>query len=142
MTQTQTKTNMTFHTTGLFGSSAGTSGYPEQNDKNASKLEQARFLRVAGKIIAEHGFTIRFKFNPGGIAIWGETFFTVYDASGAVVVEGQLSRQFSYIRQAREQVIRPGQTTRNSGVNNQLRGGMAQFISLVYELARAEFRRF
>ena len=87
------------------------------------------FYRAAQKQLPE--FTFKIHFNPGGIAVWGETCLKVY-RNGFPVVEaydssiGLLTRQWD---------------GRNSGANHYVRD-LATFVRLVRELASKPFVRF
>jgi hypothetical protein len=79
-------------------------------EKNAARIQQMRFCKEVRKLLGD-GYEVTFYFNPGGIAVWGETYVkisiregTEYGAgliaeSDMPIVEACLSVEFSYIRQ-------------------------------------------
>jgi hypothetical protein len=82
-------------------------------------------------------FKIEFRFNPGGVAVWGETWVKIQHEAKPVV-EACLSKDFSYIRQW---------DGRNCGRNislssNPHTGGPSAIAKLVRELAAKPFRAF
>lgn len=97
--------------------------------KKAHSNAMRRFYRAAAKLLPEFQFKVHF--NPGGIAVWGETYAKIY-RDGQPVVEaydtsmGLLTRQWD---------------GRNSGRNIYV-NDLDQFVSLVRELASKPFVRF
>lgn len=68
----------------------------DETAKNANKLKQARFLRAVAKELA--AFKVEFKFNPGGIAVWGEHWVKIYRGSQPVI-EAIVERGYTIVRQ-------------------------------------------
>ena len=114
---------------------------------NAARIQQMRFCKEVRKLLGD-GYEVTFYFNPGGIAVWGETFVkisiregTEYGAgliaeSDMPVVEACLSHDFSYIRQW---------DGKHSGYNVQFgykAKGPQEFADLVKSLASQPFIRF
>lgn len=97
--------------------------------KKAQSLAMHRFYRAAQKLLPE--FTFKIHFNPGGIAVWGETYLKVYLNDKPVVEAydtsmGLLTRQWD---------------GRNSGRNHYVQD-LSVFVGLVRELAAKAFVRF
>jgi hypothetical protein len=93
------------------------------------RREQARFMRKVVKLLTD--FEIEFRFNPGGIAVWGETYVKIV-REAQPVVEACLSKDHSYIRQW---------DGRHSGRNITLNDNSPEvFAGLVNKLAAAPFR--
>lgn len=81
-------------------------------EKNAERIKQMQFCKKVREALGEE-FEVTFYFNPGGVAVWGETYVKIFsltntgiDANGGSltiakypVVEACLSHDFSYIRQ-------------------------------------------
>lgn len=88
-----------------------------------------RFYRAAQKQLPEFDFAVRF--NPGGVAVWGETYAKIR-RDGQPVAEaydtsmGLLTRQWD---------------GRNSG-RNQYVNDLEAFVRLVRELSAKPFVRF
>ncbi len=100
---------------------------------NDAKLIQSRRIR---KIYRESlkqlaGFTFKTHFNPGGIAVWGETYAKVY-AGTLPVVEAYDTSMGLLVRQW---------DGNNSGTNHYV-NTVEQFVSLVKILASKPFVRF
>ncbi len=102
--------------------------------KKQVQLAVKRFYRAAAKQLPE--FTFKVHFNPGGIAVWGETYAKVYRAGVPVVeawnVDGAHTSGRMLVRQW---------DGRNSG-HNTYASTMADFTDTVRKLAAAPFRRF
>jgi hypothetical protein len=107
--------------------------YCYDNDaKHKVKLAQARFVRAVAKLLPD--FKVEFSFNPGGIAVWGETMVKASHA-GEPKVEACLSKDFSYIRQW------AGGSA--SGRNHSITLNDPQkFADMLRSLAAQPFRRF
>lgn len=89
-----------------------------------------RFYRAAMKVLG-NDFTVAYHFNPGGIAVWGETYAKFYRDEKPIVEAydtsmGMLVRQWD---------------GRNSGANHYAQD-LDTFIRLVNELAAKPFVRF
>lgn len=100
-----------------------------------AKLAQSRAIlrvyRAAAKQLT--GFTIKTHFNPGGIAVWGETYAKIYfGADPYPVVEAYDTSMGLLVRQWDGQ---------HSGVNHYVQT-LDQFVKLVLELTRQPFVRF
>ena len=71
-------------------------------EKNAARIQQMRFCKEVRKLLGD-GYEVTFYFNPGGPAVWGETYVKVHrlepDGAKLPIVEGCLSVDFSYMRQ-------------------------------------------
>ncbi len=116
-------------------------------EKNAARVKQMQFCKKVRAILEPHDYTVEFHFNPGGPAVWGETYVHVYwtsqtgETSTTVpripVVEACLSVDFSYIRQW---------DGRNSGRNVQCQYAtprdVQMFVSNVRSLSSKPFVRF
>ncbi len=111
-------------------------------EKNQARLEQMRFCKQVRKLLGAD-YEMEFHFNPGGPAVWGETFVHIFwtapigvSATAVKVpcVEACLSVTFSYIRQW---------DGRHSGQNIAIRYQSAEgFAATVRRLAARPFVRF
>ena len=108
-------------------------------EKNQARLAQMRFMKQVRKLLGDD-YTVEFHFNPGGPAVWGETYVHVYKLdefhARVAVVEACLSVEFSYIRQW---------DGRGSGRNIQIayaRMEASTFAAQVRSLATRPFVRF
>ncbi len=50
-------------------------------EKNAARLEQMRFCKQVRKLLGDD-YQVEFHFNPGGVAVWGETYVNIYKSGG------------------------------------------------------------
>ena len=103
-------------------------GYDDPAKRRRS-LAMRRFYRAAQRTLPE--FTFKVRYNPGGIAVWGETYAHIYRGETPVVEAydtsmGLLTRQWD---------------GRNSGHNRYV-GSLEAFVLLVRELASKPFVRF
>jgi hypothetical protein len=101
----------------------------DEPGKNKQSREMKAFYRDAAKQLP--AFTFKTHFNPGGIAVWGETYAKIY-RDGAPVVEAYDTSMGLLVRQW---------DGRNSGRNNYI-STLGQFVSLVQTLAAQPFVRF
>jgi hypothetical protein len=101
-----------------------------ESAKKSESLKQASVMRKVRKALPE--FKIDFKFNPGGIAVWGDTWVRVYE-DNQPKVEACLGKDRSYIRQW---------DGRNSGRNHFINMDVDQIVSMINSLASQPFRRF
>ena len=129
-------------------------------EKNAARIQQMRFCKEIRKLLGE-GYEVEFHFNPGGPAVWGETFVHIFknppqsigdtcaacgegnewcECGGPVkvpIVEACLSHNFSYMRQWNGQ---------HSGRNHQVSYirplDPTAFAMAVRKLERRPFIRF
>ncbi len=109
-------------------------------EKNAARLEQMRFCKQVRKLLGD-GYEVEFHFNPGGVAVWGETYVHIYKLdefhARVPVVEACLSVDFSYIRQW---------DGRHSGNNHPFNYRMEEniegFVLKVRQLSARPFVRF
>lgn len=110
---------------------------------NTAKQTQSRKIRSvyrqAAKLLSE--FKIEVRFNPGGIAVWGETYAKIYArrledytfvTPSQPVVEAYDTSMGLLVRQW---------DGRNSGANHYVQT-LEQFVSLARELASRPFVRF
>lgn len=76
-------------------------------EKNAERIKQMRFCKKVRESLGSE-FEVTFYFNPGGVAVWGETWVKIHwtapigvsaTAVRVPVVEACLSHDFSYVRQ-------------------------------------------
>lgn len=100
---------------------------------NVAKSKQSasvrRVYRAAAKQLPE--FEFKTHFNPGGIAVWGETYAKIY-RDGKPVVEAYDTSMGLLVRQW---------DGRNSGANHYV-DTVEKFVSLVKSLSAKPFVRF
>lgn len=98
--------------------------------KDQNKRVLAKFIRAAAKLAPEFKFEARF--NPGGIAVWGEHWVKV-TREGQPVVEAIVEKGYTIVRQW---------DGRNSGRNIQIKRDPAVFALEVRAQAAKPFVRF
>ena len=98
--------------------------------KKAHSQAMRKFYRAAGKELP--AFQFKTHFNPGGIAVWGETYAKLYRDGKPVVEAYDTPTGLLLVRQW---------DGRNSGRNCYVQT-LSQFIELVNELAAKPFVRF
>ncbi len=125
-------------------------------EKNQARLEQMRFCKQVRKLLGDD-YQVEFHFNPGGVAVWGETYIHISKVhvgewtnapsdfvpdpkacrSVKPVVEACLSVTFSYIRQW------DGRGSgRNIGIRYTDHTDLVLFVHTVRTLAARPFVRF
>jgi len=102
---------------------------------NNAKLTHSRavraFYRAAQRELRGDGFTFKTYFNPGGIAVWGETYLKVY-RDGKPIVEAYDTNMGMLVRQW---------DGHYSGHNHYV-SNLFPFVFMVRELAAKPFVRF
>lgn len=107
--------------------------YPDQNDKLAHSRAMIRFYNKASKLLPE--FTFKKHFNPGGMAVWGETYAKLY----VRLANAYLPRVEAYDT-SMGLLVRQWDG-HNSGANHYVKT-LEQFVTLVRELSQKPFVRF
>jgi hypothetical protein len=106
----------------------------DETAKDANKRKQAKFLRAASKQLS--AFKMDFKFNPGGIAVWGEHWVKIYLGSQPVI-EAIVEQGYTIVRQW---------DGKRSGHNHQIpqqdRLNPEKFATMVIALANRPFVAF
>lgn len=123
--------------------------YPDPAAKIAHSRAMKRFYNAAARLLNHGGnhYTIKTHFNPGGIAVWGETYAKVYaiDATfptpnGKPIVEA-FDTEFNFSGEPNGRVLIRQWDGRNSGHNHYVTT-LEQFVTMVRELESKPFVRF
>jgi hypothetical protein len=124
--------------------------YPDNDAKRAHSRAMMRFYNAAERLL-NHGerlYTIRKHFNPGGIAVWGETYAKIYLHAShheypntfppTPIVEAYDCGPITSINGP---ILIRQWDGRNSGHNNYVQT-LEQFVTMVRELQSKPFVRF
>lgn len=120
--------------------------YPETHVKLAHSNRVKQFYRDAGKLLGA-SFTIKTHFNPGGIAVWGETYAKIYQVCEGLTPDAPtrlpVVEAFDYTSYSSADggIIVRQWNGKNSGGNIQIQT-LFQFVEKVRELASKPFVRF